>query len=62
MPRLWPGRYVRPARAASRSELFRDIVLNGALASRGMEWFGDLLSEAAVDAIQAYLVDQNRQA
>jgi len=27
-----------------------------------MEWFGDLLSEAAVDAIQAYLVDQNRQA
>ena len=37
---------------------FRDIVFNGALASRGRERFGDFLSEADFDAIQAYLVDQ----
>ena len=30
-------------------DLFRDIVLNGPLASRGMERFGDVLSEADFD-------------
>jgi quinohemoprotein ethanol dehydrogenase len=40
---------------------FTDIVLNGALASGGMEKFGDLLSTADVDAIHAYLIDLQRQ-
>ncbi len=43
-------------------DLFRDIVLNGVLASKGMERFDDVLSEADVDAIHAYLVDQSWQA
>jgi quinohemoprotein ethanol dehydrogenase len=40
---------------------FKDIVLNGILAPAGMEKFGDLLSEDDVDAIHAYLIDQQRQ-
>jgi quinohemoprotein ethanol dehydrogenase len=42
-------------------QIFKDIVLNGMLAPAGMEKFGDLLSEADVDAIHAYLIDQQRQ-
>ncbi len=40
---------------------FDDIVLNGVLASHGMEKFGDLLSASDVDAIHAYLIDLQRQ-
>jgi quinohemoprotein ethanol dehydrogenase len=37
---------------------FKDIVLHGALAPAGMERFDDILSEADVDNIHAYLIDQ----
>ena len=40
---------------------FNDIVLNGTLASQGMEKFGDLVSHADVNAIHAYLIDLQRQ-
>ena len=38
---------------------FKDIVLNGVLASAGMERFDDILSEKDVDNIHAYLIDQS---
>jgi len=38
---------------------FKDIVLHGALAPAGMERFDDLLSEADVENIHAYLIDQS---
>jgi quinohemoprotein ethanol dehydrogenase len=38
--------------------VFKDIVLGGILAPAGMESFSDILSEADVDAIHAYLIDQ----
>ena len=38
---------------------FKDIVLKGVLAEGGMERFDDLLSEADVDDIHAYLIDQS---
>jgi quinohemoprotein ethanol dehydrogenase len=41
---------------------FKDIVLNGLFAAQGMEKFGDLLSDAEIEAIHAYLIDQQRQA
>jgi quinohemoprotein ethanol dehydrogenase len=41
---------------------FEDIVLKGAFASEGMEKFDDLLSPADVQAIHAFLIDQQRQA
>src|SRR5262249_4543089 len=37
---------------------FKDVVLGGTLALGGMESFSDLLTEADVDAIHAYLIDQ----
>ena len=37
---------------------FKNIVLKGALAAAGMESFADILSEADVDAIHAYVIDQ----
>jgi quinohemoprotein ethanol dehydrogenase len=37
---------------------FKNIVLKGALAPFGMERFDDILSEADVDAIHAYVIDQ----
>ena len=37
---------------------FKNIVLKGALAPAGMESFSDILSDADVDAIHAYLIDQ----
>jgi quinohemoprotein ethanol dehydrogenase len=40
---------------------FEDIVLRGALAMGGMERFDDLLTEADVKAVHAYLIDQQRQ-
>jgi quinohemoprotein ethanol dehydrogenase len=40
---------------------FSDIVLKGASAPLGMESFADILGQADVDAIHAYLIDQNRQ-
>jgi quinohemoprotein ethanol dehydrogenase len=40
---------------------FKNIVLNGVFAARGMEKFSDVVSEADVDAIHAYLIDQQRQ-
>ncbi|HEX4506438.1 MAG TPA: PQQ-dependent dehydrogenase, methanol/ethanol family [Alphaproteobacteria bacterium] len=40
---------------------FGDIVLKGASAPLGMESFADILDQADVDAIHAYLIDQNRQ-
>lgn len=41
--------------------MFNDIVLKGAFASLGMPPQGDLVSEADVNAIHAYLIDQQRQ-
>jgi quinohemoprotein ethanol dehydrogenase len=38
---------------------FKDIVLHGALAPAGMERFDDILSEADVEHIHAYLIDQS---
>jgi quinohemoprotein ethanol dehydrogenase len=38
--------------------VFKNIVLKGALAPAGMESFDDILSEADVDAIHAYVIDQ----
>ena len=40
---------------------FKNIVLKGALAMAGMESFADILSEADVDAIHAYVIDQGWQ-
>jgi quinohemoprotein ethanol dehydrogenase len=37
---------------------FKEIVLHGAVAPTGMERFDDLLSEAEVDDIHAYLIDE----
>jgi quinohemoprotein ethanol dehydrogenase len=42
-------------------EAFNAIVLDGLFAPQGMEKFGDLLSAADVDAIHAYLIDQQSQ-
>ena len=41
--------------------LFNDIVLKGTLAQAGMAPLADLVSPADVDAIHAYLIDQERQ-
>ena len=41
-----------------RQGQFKDIVLKGAAAPLGMESFNDILSEADVEAIQAYVIDQ----
>jgi len=41
---------------------FKEIVLHGALAPAGMERFDDILSDADVDNIHAYLIDQSWQA
>ena len=38
--------------------VFKDIVLGGILGSAGMESFSDILSDADVDAIHAYVIDQ----
>jgi quinohemoprotein ethanol dehydrogenase len=40
---------------------FNDIVLKGALAPMGMGRFDDLVTKADVEAIHAYLIDQQRQ-
>jgi quinohemoprotein ethanol dehydrogenase len=37
---------------------FKDVVLGGILAPGGIESFSDILTEADVDAIHAYLIDQ----
>jgi mono/diheme cytochrome c family protein len=41
---------------------FKDIVLGGAFATRGMESFGDILSEKDVENIHVYLVNKSWQA
>jgi quinohemoprotein ethanol dehydrogenase len=41
---------------------FKDILLGGAFALRGMESFGDILREKDVENIHAYLIDQSWQA
>ena len=46
----------------SLQAIFKDIVLRGAVAPTGMERFDDLLSEADVDAIHAYLIDESWKA
>ncbi len=43
-------------------ETFKDILLGGAFAARGMESFDDILSVEDVDNIHAYLIDQGWQA
>lgn len=40
---------------------FNDIVLKGALAPMGMARFDDVVTKADVEAIHAYLIDQQRQ-
>lgn len=42
--------------------IFKDIVLKGAVAPTGMERFDDILSEAEVDAIHDYLIDESWKA
>jgi quinohemoprotein ethanol dehydrogenase len=42
--------------------IFKDIVLKGVLAPRGMERFDDLLTEEDVDAIHAYIIDESWKA
>jgi quinohemoprotein ethanol dehydrogenase len=39
-------------------DVFKNIVLGGIFAPAGMESFSDILSEADVDAIHAYVIDQ----
>ncbi|HVW70462.1 MAG TPA: PQQ-dependent dehydrogenase, methanol/ethanol family [Steroidobacteraceae bacterium] len=46
----------------SLHKIFKDIVLRGAVAPTGMERFDDLLTEADVDAIHAYLIDESWKA
>jgi quinohemoprotein ethanol dehydrogenase len=54
-PSITPDlRKLTPAQHA----LFTDIVLRGAVAPTGMERFDDLLSEADVNAIHAYVIDE----
>src|SRR5579883_3331696 len=43
-------------------EFFEQVVLRGSLARSGMERFDDLLTEADVGAIRAYLIEQAAQA
>jgi quinohemoprotein ethanol dehydrogenase len=43
-------------------QLFKDIVLRGAVAPTGMERFDDLLSEADADDIHAYIIDEGWKA
>jgi quinohemoprotein ethanol dehydrogenase len=42
-------------------QIFKDIVLHGAVAPAGMERFDDILSETDVENIHAYLIDQGWQ-
>eukprot|EP01037_Dinobryon_pediforme_P013889 gene13889-14006_t len=42
-------------------DMFNDIVLKGALAQLGMAPLGDVVSKDDVEAIHAYLIDQQRQ-
>jgi quinohemoprotein ethanol dehydrogenase len=42
--------------------IFKDIVLRGAVAPTGMERFDDLLSEADVEDIHAYIIDESWKA
>lgn len=42
--------------------IFKDIVLHGAVAPTGMERFDDLLSEADVEAIHAYIIAESWKA
>jgi quinohemoprotein ethanol dehydrogenase len=41
--------------------MFNDIVLKGALAQLGMAPLADVVSKDDVEAIHAYLIDQQRQ-
>jgi quinohemoprotein ethanol dehydrogenase len=41
--------------------MFNDIVLKGTLAQLGMAPLDDLVTKDDVDAIHAYLIDQERQ-
>jgi quinohemoprotein ethanol dehydrogenase len=49
------------AMSAQKHALFKEIVLGGALQSKGMASFADQLSEADVDAIHAFIVDATRK-
>jgi quinohemoprotein ethanol dehydrogenase len=42
-------------------EIFADVVLRGAFAPAGMESFADRLTPADVEALHAFLIDQQRQ-
>jgi quinohemoprotein ethanol dehydrogenase len=46
----------------SLHNIFRDIVLRGAVAPTGMERFDDLLSEADVEDIHSYIIDESWKA
>ena len=41
--------------------IFKSIVLDGSLSSAGMASFSDVLTEEDADAIQAYLVREQRE-
>lgn len=47
--------------APEKHAIFKDIVLGGVLEARGMAGFSDMLSEADVEAIHAYIVERIRQ-
>ena len=49
------------ALSPEKHAIFKEIVQGGALESQGMASFADVLSEADVEAIHAYLVDETRK-
>jgi quinohemoprotein ethanol dehydrogenase len=51
---------LRYAKAIADAEAFRAIVLDGALASKGMVGFGAMLKREDAEAIRAYLVAQSK--
>jgi len=59
LPRVRAQRNAGPAQLPPEfHDAFKDVVLGGILAPGGMESFSDILTEADVDAIHAYLIDQ----
>jgi quinohemoprotein ethanol dehydrogenase len=57
-PGLVPDLFALPR---AKHALFKDIVLRGALAANGMAAFADVMSEADVDAVHAYIVDETNK-
>jgi quinohemoprotein ethanol dehydrogenase len=58
-PNITPDLRKMPQQA---HDMFKDILLGGAFATRGMESFIDVLSDKEVENIHAYLIEQSWQA